>query len=31
MSKAIKYIEEAYPETAKEFQRLQFEQWLLYR
>ena len=24
---AIKYIEENYPETAKEFQRLQYEQW----
>ena len=30
MSKAIKYIEEAYPETAKEFQRLQFEQYALF-
>ena len=30
MSKAIKYIEEHYPETAKEFQRLQFEQWELF-
>ena len=27
---AINYIEENYPETAKEFQRLQFEQWLLF-
>ena len=27
---AIDYIEENYPETAKEFQRLQFEQWLLF-
>jgi hypothetical protein len=27
---AITYIEENYPETAKEFQRLQFEQWLLF-
>ena len=27
---AIAYIEENYPETAKEFQRLQFEQWLLF-
>ena len=27
---AIKYIEEHYPETAKEFQRLQFEQWDLF-
>ena len=26
---AIDYIEEKYPETAKEFQRLQFEQYLL--
>ena len=24
---AIKYIEEEYPETAKEFQKIQFEQW----
>ena len=24
---AIKYIEKEFPETAKEFQRLQFEQW----
>ena len=24
---AIEYIEKNYPETAKEFQRLQFEQW----
>ena len=24
---AINYIEENYPETAKEFQRLQYEQW----
>ena len=29
-SSAIKYIEEHYPETAKEFQRLQFEQWDLF-
>jgi len=27
---AIQYIEKNYPETAKEFQRLQFEQWLLF-
>ena len=27
---AIKYIEETYPETAKEFQRLQFGQWNLF-
>ena len=27
---AIAYIEENYPETAKEFQRLQFEQWQLF-
>ena len=27
---AIAYIETTYPETAKEFQRLQFEQWLLF-
>ena len=27
---AIVYIEEHYPETAKEFQRLQFEQWQLF-
>ena len=27
---AIKFIEEHYPETAKEFQRLQFEQWELF-
>jgi hypothetical protein len=27
---AIEYIEEHYPETAKEFQRLQFEQWALF-
>ena len=27
---AINYIEEKYPETAKEFQRLQFEQYLLF-
>ena len=27
---AIDYIEEMYPETAKEFQRIQFEQWLLF-
>ena len=28
--KAIEYIEKHYPETAKEFQRLQFEQWQLF-
>ena len=28
--KAIEYIEKTYPETAKEFQRLQFEQWNLF-
>ena len=28
--KAIEYIEKTYPETAKEFQRLQFEQYLLF-
>ena len=28
--KAIEYIEKTYPETAKEFQRLQFEQWALF-
>ena len=27
---AINYIEKNYPETAKEFQRLQFEQWELF-
>ena len=27
---AIDYIEENFPETAKEFQRIQFEQWLLF-
>jgi hypothetical protein len=27
---AITYIETTYPETAKEFQRLQFEQWNLF-
>ena len=27
---AIRFIEEHYPETAKEIQRLQFEQWLLF-
>ncbi len=27
---AIDYIETNYPETAKEFQRIQFEQWLLF-
>ena len=27
---AINYIEKHYPETAKEFQKLQFEQWLLF-
>jgi len=26
----IKYIEETYPETAAEFQRLQFEQWSIF-
>ena len=26
----IKFIEKEYPETAKEFQRLQFEQWALF-
>ena len=26
----IVFIEKHYPETAKEFQRLQFEQWLLF-
>ena len=30
MTDAIRYIEEHYPETAKEFQRLQFEQWELF-
>ena len=29
-NKAIEYIEEHYPETAKEFQRLQFEQYDLF-
>ena len=29
-SNAISYIEEHYPETAKEFQRLQFEQYHLF-
>ena len=29
-SKAITYIEKTYPETAKEFQRLQFEQYALF-
>jgi hypothetical protein len=29
-SSAIKYIEKTYPETAKEFQRLQYEQWELF-
>ena len=28
--KAIDYIEKTYPETTKEFQRLQFEQYLLF-
>ena len=28
--KAIEYIEKTYPETAKEFQRLQYEQWELF-
>ena len=27
---AIEYIEKHYPETAKEFQRLQYEQWELF-
>ena len=27
MTTAISYIEKTYPETAKEFQRIQFEQW----
>ena len=27
---AIEYIETHYPETAKEFQKLQFEQWALF-
>ena len=27
---AISFIEEHYPETAKEFQKLQFEQWALF-
>ena len=27
---AVQYIEQQYPETAKEFQRLQFEQWELF-
>ena len=27
---AIQYIEKHYPETAKEFQRLQYEQWSLF-
>jgi len=27
---AIEYIEKHYPEAAKEFQRLQFEQWALF-
>ena len=30
MTTAIDYIEKTYPETAKEFQRLQFEQWELF-
>ena len=30
MNNAIKYIEENYPETAKEFQKLQFEQYALF-
>ena len=29
-NKAITYIEKTYPETAKEFQRLQFEQYHLF-
>ena len=28
--KAIQYIEKHYPETAAEFQRLQYEQWALF-
>ena len=27
MKNAIEYIEEHYPETAKEFQKIQFEQY----
>ena len=27
---AVQYIEQQYPETAKEFQRLQYEQWELF-
>ena len=27
MSKAIKFIEDTYPETAKEFKKVQAEQW----
>ena len=27
MSKAVKFIEETYPETAKEFKKVQAEQW----
>ena len=27
---AVQFIEQQYPETAKEFQRLQFEQWVLF-
>ena len=30
MMTAISFIEKTYPETAKEFQRLQFEQWSLF-
>ena len=29
-TEAIKYIEKEYPETAKEFQRIQFEQYLTF-
>ena len=29
-NKAIEFIEKHYPETAKEFQRLQYEQWELF-
>jgi hypothetical protein len=27
---AIKYIEENFPETAKEFQQIQYEQWVIF-
>ena len=30
MMTAISFIEKTYPETAKEFQKLQFEQWSLF-